>query len=192
MREKEKLALDLLKQGDKKGLKETFELLYTPLCLYAQKFVEQLDVAEDIVQDVFISFWENKSYLNIKGRLGAYLYRTVRNRCLNHLRDNKLKPSKWLDEYAEIYTDTEDISETQDEIIEKIKKAINELPPGSRAVFTSIVMDGYSYKEAAEKHNISVNTIKSQLRRAFDQLSKKLDNLSFILLMELFFKFFIK
>ncbi len=192
MREKEKLALDLLKQGDKKGLKETFELLYTPLCLYAQKFVEQLDVAEDIVQDVFISFWENKSYLNIKGRLGAYLYRTVRNRCLNHLRDNKLKPSNWLDEYAEIYTDTEDISETQDEIIEKIKKAINELPPGSRAVFTSIVMDGYSYKEAAEKHNISVNTIKSQLRRAFDQLSKKLDNLSFILLMELFFKFFIK
>jgi RNA polymerase sigma-70 factor (ECF subfamily) len=192
MDDKEKLALDLLKQEDKKGLKEAFELLYAPLCLYAQKFVDKLDVAEDIVQEVFIAFWENKSYLNVKSKLGAYLYRTVKNRCLNYLRDNKMEFSEWLDEYSEIYAYIEDIAEPHEEIMNKIQIAINQLPKGSRAIFTSIVIDGRSYKEAAQDHNISVNTIKSQLKRAFSLLSQKLDNLSFIILMELFFNFFKK
>ncbi len=183
----EKNALDLLKQGNKKGLKEIFDLLYIPLCLYSQKFVGNMDVAEDIVQEVFISFWENKNYLNVKSNISAYLNQTVKNRSLNYISRNKLKTSEWLEEYENIYSEIPQEDNIQEEILKKVYQAINELPPGSRKIFKTIVIDGLSYKAAADFHSISINTVKSQLRRATKILSQKLDDLSFVILMELFF-----
>ena len=192
MLNKEEYALELLKKGDKQGLKEIFDLLYTPLCLFSQKFVGGIDIAEDIVQDVFISFWENRNYLKVKSNLSSYLYKTVRNRSLNYVRDNKIKTTEWIDEYENIYSDITDKNDLKEELLNKIEAAINELPPGSRKVFKSVVMDGLSYKAAAEHHKISINTIKSQLKRATRMLSEKLDGLSFVLTMELLFNFFSK
>ncbi len=192
MRNVEKNALDLLKQGDKKGLKEIFDLLYTPMCLYSQKFVGSIAIAEDIVQDVFISFWENKNYLKVKSNISSYLNQTVKNRSLNYIRDNKLRTSEWLEEYENIYTEIPEQDNFQEEILKKVNQAIEELPTGSRKIFKSIVMDGLSYKAAADFHNISINTVKSQLRRATKILSKKLDSLSFVILMELLFSIFSK
>lgn len=192
MLNKEEYALELLKKGNKQGLKEIFDLLYTPLCLFSQKIVGGIDIAEDIVQDVFISFWENRNYLKVKSNLSSYLYKTVRNRSLNYVRDNKIKTTEWIDEYENIYSDITDKNDFKEELLNKIEAAINELPPGSRKVFKSIVMDGLSYKAAAEHHKISINTIKSQLKRATRMLSEKLDGLSFVLAMELLFNFFSK
>ena len=192
MLNKGEYALELLKKGDKQGLKEIFDLLYTPLCLFSQKIVGGIDIAEDIVQDVFISFWENRNYLKVKSNLSSYLYKTVRNRSLNYVRDNKIKTTEWIDEYENIYSDITDKNDLKEELLNKIEAAINELPPGSRKVFKSVVMDGLSYKAAAEHHKISINTIKSQLKRATRMLSEKLDGLSFVLTMELLFNFFSK
>ena len=192
MHKVEKNALDLLKQGDKKGLKEIFDLLYTPLCLYSQKFVGNIAIAEDIVQDVFISFWENKNYLKVKTNVSSYLNQSVKNRSLNYIRDNKLKTNEWLEEYENIYAEIPVQDNFQEEILKKVNQAIEELPTGSRKIFKSIVMDGLSYKAAADFHNISINTVKSQLRRATKILSKKLDSLSFVILMELLFSIFSK
>ncbi len=192
MLNKGEYALELLKKGDKQGLKEIFDLLYTPLCLFSQKIVGGIDIAEDIVQDVFISFWENRNYLKVKSNLSSYLYKTVRNRSLNYVRDNKIKTTEWIDEYENIYSDITDKNDLKEELLNKIEAAVNELPPGSRKVFKSIVMDGLSYKAAAEHHKISINTIKSQLKRATRMLSEKLDGLSFVLAMELLFNFFSK
>ena len=192
MLNKGEYALELLKKGDKQGLKEIFDLLYTPLCLFSQKIVGGIDIAEDIVQDVFISFWENRNYLKVKSNLSSYLYKTVRNRSLNYVRDNKIKTTEWIDEYENIYSDITDKNDLKEELLNKIEAAVNELPPGSRKVFKSIVMDGLSYKAAAEHHKISINTIKSQLKRATRMLSEKLDGLSFVLAMELLFNIFSK
>lgn len=187
-----KNALDSLKQGDKKGLKEIFDLLYIPLCLYSQKFVGSIAIAEDIVQDVFISFWENKNYLNVKSNISAYLNQTVKNRSLNYISRNKLKTSEWLGEYENIYSELPQEDNSQEEILEKVYQAINELPPGSRKIFKSIVIDGLSYRAAADFHRISINTVKSQLRRATKILSQKLDDLSFVIFIELLFSIFPK
>jgi RNA polymerase sigma-70 factor (ECF subfamily) len=194
MYKKEKDTLNLLKKGDKKGLKEVFELLYNPLCLYSHKFVGNMPAAEDLVQEVFISFWEDEKYLNINSNLGAYLYRTVKNQSLNYIRDNKLKLSDWQKEYDEIFFDEKENVDpyAKENILKKVHEAINQLPPGSRNVFQSIVIGGLSYNEAAEKYDISVNTIKTQLKRAIKLLSQMLDKLSFVILMEVFFTYFSK
>ncbi len=192
MYDKERTALELLKKGDKQGLKEIFDTLYDPLCLLSQKFVGRLDVAEDIVQNVFISFWEKKSYLKVKSNLSSYLHKTVRNRSLNYIRDHKIKTTEWLAEYETFYAEINNKNDIREELFEKIEKAIEKLPPGGRKIFKSIVIDGLSYKDAAAKHDISINTIKSQLKRATKILSEKLDSLSFVILMELLFNFISK
>ncbi len=185
-------ALALLKEGDRKGLKEIFDLLYTPLCLFSEKFVGKREVAEDIVQEVFISFWEKKSYESIKSNLSSYLYRSVRNKSINYLRALKIKTCDWMDDYLEIYEEIDDTQEYKEEILKKTHQAIEELPKGCRNVFTSVTFNKLSYKQAAEYHNISINTVRSQLQRATKKLHEKLDGLSFLILMHILFSFLSK
>ena len=188
MHDQEQNILKLLKDENKQGLKEMFDFLYSPLCLYSQKIVGRMDIAEDVVQNVFVSFWENKNYLKVKSGLSSYLYSSVRNRSLNYVRSNKIKTTEWLSEYESIYSELNEKGHIQEELIKKIEEAIETLPPGGRKIFKSIVIEGLSYKNAAEVHNVSINTVKSQLKRATRLLSEKLDNLSFILVMDLFFR----
>ena len=81
--------LNLLKQGEKKGLQLLFKTYYRPLVLYALKFVRRQDIAEDIVQEVFIKFWEKKSFIAVDQHLCSYLYQAVHNHCLNSLEKTK-------------------------------------------------------------------------------------------------------
>ena len=172
---------------DQKSLKEVFDVLYTPLCLFSHKIVGSLDVAEDVVQEVFTILLEKDIYKNFEGKIKSYLFTSVKNISLNYLRNKKLKACEWIDEYGDVYEDLDDI-DIRNELIDKAKKALEELPDGCQAIFKTIVIDGSSYKEAANIHGISINTIKSQLKRAVRLLSEKLDHLSFILLMEILFK----
>ena len=142
------------------------------------------------MQEVFIKFWEDKAYNNIQTNLSSFLYRSVRNKSISYLRKKKLDTVDWIHEYEALYTEIEEDESKQSLLLEKAKEAISELPPKSQSVYKSVVIDGLSYKAAAELHNISINTIKSQLKRATKLLSQKLETLSFLLIMELFFKHF--
>ena len=82
MEEADKILV-LLKQGDKHGLELLFRRFYRPLVMYALKFLPQQEEAEDVVQEVFIKFWERKRFDMIDHYLRSYLYQSVRNRCLN-------------------------------------------------------------------------------------------------------------
>ena len=106
MQSKEQEILRLLNKGNKSGLKDLFDLMYKPLCIFAYKYINSHDVCEDIVQDIFIKFWENQSYKNITIKLSSYLYKSVRNSCLNYIRDTK-QNEEWLEEYDDKFSNEE-------------------------------------------------------------------------------------
>ena len=81
--------LKLIKAGDRLAFKHLFELYFTPLCRFVHLYMKKPGAAEDIVVDIFASFWERRETLQIQITLKAYLFQSARNRALNYLRDNE-------------------------------------------------------------------------------------------------------
>ena len=174
MEEADKILV-LLKQGDKRGLEMLFRRFYRPLVVYALKFLPQQEEAEDVVQEVFIKFWERKRFDMIDNYLRSYLYQSVRNRCLNVLESRAGIIMKPVDSILE-FSDTEMPDETEwNSRIDEIYREVDKLPDRTREIFTAIVLNGKRYKEVADDLDISVNTVKTSLSRALTALRSNLN-----------------
>lgn len=159
-----------LKKNDKAAYQLLFDTYFERLFLFASNFVFIDDVANDIVQDVFISVWEKADSLNESSSLKSFLFAMVRNRCINYIRDMKVEDrNKRLYLEAHIYSDTIEAIEDED-LIEEVKTFIDDLPEQCREIFKMRTMYGYKYKEIAEEMDVSVDTVKVQLKRAKDKL----------------------
>lgn len=170
MKESDKIILEQLQSGDKGGLKRLFDLFYQPLVMYAQQFIPKKEEAEDLVQEVFIRFWESKSYMEVKSNVRSYIYQSVRNACINYIKANaryKFGTFKDLPEISE-----EEMLDELDwnDYIQEIYSKINLLPSRTQVIFKSVVIENLKYKEVAAKLNISVNTVKTSLSRALTVL----------------------
>ncbi len=162
-----------LKKKEKEAYQLLFDTYFERLFLFASNFVFIDDVANDIVQDVFISLWEKSDSLDVNSSLKSFLYAMVRNRCINYIRDMKVEDrNKRLFLEAHIYSDTIDAIEDED-LLEEIRAFINELPEQCREIFKLRTMYGYKYTEIAEEMDVSVDTVKVQLKRAKDKLKLK-------------------
>jgi len=164
-----------LLQDDETGLRQLFEVYYTPLCVYALKYIDSFEKAEDIVQEVFINLWEKKRVENITGSLRNYLLKSVKNNTLNVLRKSNRYQCESLDEQIDI----EDLEDEEPIELETRKKLlyneIDALSPQAKAIFECIVFGNYKYKEVAEEMDISVNTVKTTFARALKKLRSSLD-----------------
>ncbi len=186
MEEADKILV-LLKQGDKHGLELLFRHFYRPLVMYALKFLPRQEEAEDVVQEVFIKFWEWKRFDMIDNYLRSYLYQAVRNRCLNILESRAgitMKPMESLLEFSD--TETPDDTEWNNRI-EEIYREIDRLPDRTREIFTAIVLNDKRYKEVAEELDISVNTVKTALSRALTTLRSHLSEGAYLIVLLLVF-----
>lgn len=85
----DEILLERLGKGDEDAFGILFRRYYVQLCRYAALFVKEKDSAEEIVMNLFVSLWENKENFGRMKSPGAYLFRAVRNRCMNWLRDSK-------------------------------------------------------------------------------------------------------
>lgn len=81
----EKLIIEKLKQGDQKAFKYVFDRYYVILCRFANQILNDVSLAEEIVDDVIFYLWEHRKEIEITYSIRAYLMRAVRNRCLNEL-----------------------------------------------------------------------------------------------------------
>lgn len=154
---------------------------YQRLCFYANIVTKDMEVAEDLVQDVFVKCWAAVQGGELEIQQEHYLYRSVKNAALNYIKAQKVRK-----DYAEAQeaghqggTLDEDAlvaSETR----ERIMNAIDQLPPQCRKIFMLCVLEDKSYKEAAEHLGISVNTVKSQMTKAFSNLRGQLKDLVFL------------
>jgi len=181
----------VLKINFKHKNKNEFEILfnsfYPALCSFASSLNIKQVVSEDIVQEVFISLWENLENFDNEKSVKSYLYTSVKNKCINYLEHEKViqKHKKFEKIENEIPYSNQIIEEETHRLI---YNAINELPASCKNVLLFSI-NGLKNAEIAEELNISVNTVKTQKKIAYKQLKIKLKNI--YLLTGVLFKHFI-
>jgi len=126
--------------------------------------------AEDVLQDAFVSAFQNLNSYREDATFGAWLKRIVVNKALNHVQ--KVKRDLMLVEEAEKEVNEIDwIEESEPNYsVESIKRALNDLPTGFRTVLSLYLFEGYDHKEISEILGITESTSKSQYKRAKDKL----------------------
>ncbi len=175
--------LQLLKSGNKLGLELLFKQFYRPLVVYASKFVKTEQEAEDLVQEVFISFWEGDRFSSVQKHMRAYLYNSVKNKCLNHQKVANRLSVFGLEDCSEVMFETFPDDEVFAEKVAFIKKEIDGLPDRTREIFVGVYFHKLSYNEVAEEFNISKNTVKTTLARAMKTLRGRLSADAFVILL---------
>ena len=155
---------------DVKAYEKIFGHYYSDLCRFVLVYVKDKTIAEEIVQEVFITIWEKRKKLNIQHSLKSYLYSSVKNRALNYLRDNK--PHHFAD--LQIARDNEDVSEINyleyNELSKLIEESINSLPEKCKEIFLLSREENLSNPEIAARLDLSVKTVKNQMGIALQKI----------------------
>jgi len=177
-----------IKSGDKTTFGLLFDSYYNKLCSYAVSIIHDSDAAEDIVQDIFAEIWVDRKQLNIKSSFSAYLFRSVYNSCLDHLKHLKVKDRHQRDISFQIPSSFTD-SLIFTELLEKMESCIEQLPDQCKRIFKLSRFENLKYREIAELLQISENSVDTQIRRALNKLKNDLKDY-LITFLFLFFPFF--
>jgi RNA polymerase sigma-70 factor (family 1) len=170
----DKIVLNEIRNRNLKVYEALFINYYPKLIRFAEGYLFDKQACEDIVQTLFIHFWENAGDINLDLSLKAYFYQSVKNRCLNHLRDLHIHDRHNL-VYMGAILNQENAEETEDpEIVLQISEAISKLPKDMAEVFIMKYLEGRKLREIAQINHISENTVKTQLLRSKAKLRKLL------------------
>lgn len=162
--------------GFEKLFDESFHQHFDALHRYAQTLLKDSDRASDAVQNVFIKWWENKTAVADLQEARKYLFTAVYRSCLNVIRNEKVKQ-----EHVLAYTHEQvEAPRFQDgmeveELDQKIKQAIEELPSQCRLIFCKSRLEEKKYTEIAADLNLSVKTVEAQMGKALKILREKLN-----------------
>ena len=163
--------------------KELYRYFYGALCNYASGIVADDAIAEDIVQECFISIWKSELVFTEIKALSVYLYRSVYNNSLKYIRDKKTddpRLSRWNSEQEEV-EEAYFYSAVEEEMIRKLRVAISRLPEQRQNILL-LSSEGLSVQEIADQLGISINTVKTQKKRAYVYLKEQLKD-SYVLLL---------
>lgn len=168
--------ISFIKNGNEAAFEKVFKMYFRNLHAFAYTFMKDDIIAEEIVQNVFFKVWEKKDQLQIDDSLKAYLYRSVHNESLNHLKHLKIKSSFQLQYSGNMESSNQDASNQMmaSELENDIQKAINELPQQCRTIFQMSRFEQLKYQQIADQLNISIKTVENQMGKALKVLRSKL------------------
>lgn len=149
------------------GMRLLFESYRYPMYFFALRLVRDEKIAEDIVQDCFVDFLEKDRIFRIRGDIDTYLFRAIYNTALNHIRKTRRSDDlhrKLEREQAEYTGDEPDRADAA--LVGKLYEGIGKLPEERRRIFLMIAAEGMKYRTVADQLGISVNTVKTQMKRA--------------------------
>ena len=156
---------------DRMDFEVLFKYNFRPLCLYALHYLGDVDAAEDVVQECFMKLWEKLEQGAEVHNSRAYLYMTVRNRCLDQLRKNDI-PTESLKPHDTYGIIDDDDAQERSQTEARLWTAIDSLPVKCREVFIMSKRDGLKYEEIAEELGLSVNTVRNQISHALKVLKE--------------------
>ena len=168
-----------VKLGEQVAFELLFKLHHAQLCNFAHIYVRAMDIADEIVQETFITIWEIRATLNPNQSLKALLFRNVHNNCINYIKKVKvnnglseayMNEMKYRMKILEQDTGSYFDKLADDELEIRIKKAIDELPAQCKEIFLLFRFNEMNYQQIADKQRISVNAVKTQLSRAMQKL----------------------
>ncbi len=186
-------------RDDRSAFKKIFLAYYKRLHGFARTYVGNIQLAEDVVQSVFLNIWAQRESWEPAGSLKSYLFSAVKNEALNIVRHQRVVFDA-EDEIAQKFRELRESKLTEDdaeleELRRDIEEGLNQLPPRCRQIFVLNRRSGLTYSEIAEVLDISIGTVNTQMGRALKRLRDYLsDYLSFTTifgLSELFTKMFI-
>jgi RNA polymerase sigma-70 factor, ECF subfamily len=177
---------------DRDSFEKLFRVNYASLCRYAVQFVRRPELAEEIVQDQFIYIWNNRTEIEIRTSIEAYLYKAVKNKSIDYLRSRYAKIK--FEEAGNLGTDTRwenpvDKLEAS-ELKRLLRDAVQNLPEKCHTVFTMSRFGGMKNQEIANTLDISVKTVENQITIALKKIKFFLEKhwMMLIPLISLFFK----
>ena len=173
------IIISRIRQGDVVAFETIFKSHYRNLCIYAEDMVGEKAAAEEIVGDFFLKFWENHATIVIQVSHKAYLYTSIYNNCLKYL--EHLKVLQKYRDYAFYMINNKDLwrpvsanyplaNLISQEIVGEIEQAIQDLPDHCREIFSLSRFEELSYEEIAQRLEISINTVRTQMSRALQKL----------------------
>ncbi len=157
---------------DEATFEEAFKSNFKGLHAYAGTILQDSDMAEEAVQDVFLKLWENRHRMAIHTSLRAYLYKAVYHECLNALKHLKVQ-RKYMEEAMFTHDDhTEDAADT--ELRRQLQEALVQLPEKCRTVFQLSRFEELKYQEIADRLGISLKTVEAHMGKALRLLRLRL------------------
>ncbi|WP_163707380.1 RNA polymerase sigma factor [Mangrovibacterium lignilyticum] len=170
----DQFLLQAIQSGQEKAFDYLFRKYYKALCAQANLYLHDLDLAQGLVQECFIKFWENRKNATEISHLTAYLSFMVRNRCVDHSRKNKKElVTESVAEDAGL-SDDADAMILSHEFEEKLVQALALLPDRCRLAFEYSRFEGLTYSEIAAKMEISVKAVEALLSRSLKILRVEL------------------
>lgn len=152
------------------NFEQIYHTHYTGMFRYAFTILRDEEESRDMVQNVFSKLWEKKDELDIKGDVKYYLFRSVRNECLNHIDKSKVRVKHHTSYEKENSVDEKPYADehTLDDaaIAKKIELVMELMPPQCKEVFLKSRIEELKYAEIAEQMNISVKTVEAHMSKA--------------------------
>ena len=172
---------------------QLFKLNFKDLCFFAFQYVKDIEIARELVQESFVALWEKRFTIDPERPVKAYLRTSIYNRCMNYIRDHRkftrdllvlenLIPEPGMQPGQQMIAG---------ELQKQIEAAIDSLPEKCREVFVMSRFQGFKYQEIADKLDISVKTVETQMSKALLHMRHRLSDhlpvwLTFILLTNFF------
>ena len=164
-----------LKKGDNKGYDSLVNTYHHKLCVYGYGLTNDHDLAEDIVQNVFLNIWKNRKKLKDEFSIKNYLYKSVYNEFIDQYRKETAVlalEKKYIETLNSIVD--EDDAYVHDKLIVLVKQEIENLPPKCKQTFLLSKEEGLTNIEISEYLNISIKSVEAHITKAFGILRKTL------------------
>jgi RNA polymerase sigma-70 factor (ECF subfamily) len=162
----EKILLSRVAQGDEAAFSTLFYSYHNKLGAYILRITDSFPLAEEIVQDVFLTIWQNRASLGDINRLEPYLFVIARNRafnCLKQMARENTRRREWASLRRLEMTDAQEAADGYDKLIDK---AVDELPPQQKKVYLLHNQEGMEYSAIALQLGLSATTVKKHMSLA--------------------------
>ena len=181
-------VLKNLANDETKALEELFNYYYPRLYKFSKSFLKQDSGIDDILQEVFVKIWQNRTNIRSSETFNPFIFTLTRNLLLNELR-RRLNNQNIKDEISKL-TISDEFQTFENlefgELKETVEKIVNNLPEKQRQVFVLSRYERLSHKEISEKLNISTKTVEYHIHQSTSTIKEKLSQLGLIPLLYLF------
>lgn len=169
------LLKNVFQNEDQHSFEKLFTLFYQRLLNYCMYYIKHKESAEEVVSDIFVNLWMKRKDLGHIKNLKTYLFISVKNQSLNHIKQFSNYRVTYLEDgdvHALVNTNDPEKEMEMRELLFKMDQAVNSLPPQCKIIFNLIKEEGLKYKEVAEILSLSPRTVETQLVRAMKKLDE--------------------
>jgi len=165
-----------VREGDIRAYETLFRRYFEPLCMYGKKITGDMDVAEEIVQELFYTIWKDRSSLRIAWSVKSYLYGAVRNQSLQYLEHLQVR-QRYFQHVAGEFTESSSHDSPQEileykELEQRLENTLEQLPKRQRDIFRMNRFEGKKYDQIAHELSLSVKTIEAEMSKTLKMLRK--------------------